>query len=294
LYVNSVGASAAGTDAIALLFVIMSFGDARVLSFESRRGKEMTELIRINGGAPFVAPALVEVPIEQNTQAFDFADRLYASEFDMAIFLTGVGARLLHRVLASRDPEERFPDALCRVTVVARGPKPTAVLREWKVPIAVLVPEPNTWRELLAAVVERPEKSVAVQEYGRPNCELIRGLEAQGRKVATVPVYQWRLPSDTAPLAQALEELTAGKFDAVLFTTGVQIEHFLEFASSLGKRQAAVDALRHTFIASIGPTCTESLRDCGLTPVLEPSHPKMGILVREAAARFAGESRKTV
>ncbi len=265
----------------------MSFGNAKVLSFESRRSKEIAELIRINGGEPFVAPALVEVPLEHNEAAFAFADRLYAGEFDMMIFLTGVGARLLRRVLASRESEERFLDALRKVTTVVRGPKPAAVLREWQVPVTISVPEPNTWRELLAVLEARPEKSVAVQEYGRSNRELTEGLERQGRRVTTVPVYQWRLPDDVGPLDEALRELLKGSFRAVLFTTGVQIEHFLDFAGQRKQREAAIAALRELFIASIGPTCTESLRECGLAPALEPSHPKMGILVREAAAKFA-------
>lgn len=264
----------------------MAFGRARVLSFESRRDKEMAELIRINGGDPFIAPALIEVPIEANQEAFAFADRLHAGEFDMMIFLTGVGTRYLGRVLGSRDGEERFPEALRRLKIVARGPKPTAVLREWNVPIAVSVPEPNTWRELLAAIEGTPAKAVAVQEYGRTNRDLVEGLEAQGRAVTSVPVYQYKLPPDTAPLAQALREVVEGKFDVAVFTTGVQVEHFLEFAAQEGQREAARDALRKTFIASIGPTCSESLRECGLTPSLEPSHPKMGILIREAAMRF--------
>ena len=129
----------------------------------------------------------------------------------MMIFLTGVGARLLGRVLAVREPETRFQEALRKLTVVARGPKPIAVLREWQVDVTVAVPEPNTWRELLAAIAARPEKSVAVQEYGRSNTELLDGLAAQGRSVFRVPVYQWRLPSDTAPLAEALKDLLAGR-----------------------------------------------------------------------------------
>jgi len=265
----------------------MPFGHARVLAFESRRAKEMAELIRLNGGEPFIAPALTEVPLEHNEAAFAFADRLYAGEFEMLIFLTGVGARLLHRVLSTRDPEDRFLQAMRRLVIVARGPKPVAVLREWKIPVALSVPEPNTWREVLEAVRTTPGRSVAVQEYGRTNPDLVAGLEAQGRQVLAVPVYQWKLPDDTAPLSQALEELLDGKFEAVLFTTGIQIEHFLEFAARQGRRDAAIDALRQTFIASIGPTCSESLRGCGLSPAIEPSHPKMGILVREAAARYA-------
>ncbi len=65
---------------------------------------EMAELIRLNGGDPFVAPALVEVPLEHNEAAFEFSSRLYAGEFDMLIFLTGVGARLLSRILAPANP----------------------------------------------------------------------------------------------------------------------------------------------------------------------------------------------
>jgi len=75
-----------------------------------------------------------------------------------------------------------------------------------------------------------------------------------------------------------------------LFTTGVQIEHFLEFAGRQGKREAALRAMAKLFIGSIGPTCSEALRAGGLSPAMEPSHPKMGILVRESALRYA-ESR---
>lgn len=264
----------------------MAFEGARVLAFESRRAKEMAELIRINGGDPFVAPALVEVPLEHNQDAFRFADRLYAGEFDMMIFLTGVGTRLLGRVLATREPEARFLEALRKLTVVARGPKPAAVLREWQVEVAVPVPEPNTWHELLAAVAARREKLVAVQEYGRSNPELLTGLAAQGRNVTRVPVYQWSLPSDTAPLSQALTGLLAGDYRAAIFTSGVQVEHLLEFAAGCGQREAAIAALRRIFIASIGPTCSESLHVANLAPALEPSHPKMGILVREAALAY--------
>jgi uroporphyrinogen-III synthase len=268
----------------------MSFAGATVLAFESRRATEIAELIRINGGDPVIAPALIEVPLQENQEALAFADRLYAGEFDMMIFLTGVGTRYLQRVVAVRDGEQRFLEALREVAVVARGPKPTAVLREWNVPIAVIVPEPNTWRELLRAVAGRTETSVALQEYGRSNPELIHGLEGQGRRVTRVPVYRWALPGDTGPLAAALEALLAKRVDAALFTTGVQIENFLEFADQRTQRDEAVAALRQTFTASIGPDCSEVLREFGITPHLEPTHPKMGILVREAAQAFANRA----
>ena len=137
----------------------MPFAGKRVLSLESRRAPEMAELIRKQGGLPFVAPSMREVPLEaNNSNAFDFARRLFAGEFDMVILLTGVGTRQLNRLLASQYPETEFAGALRRVTVVARGPKPTAALRELNVVPALIAPEPNTWREVLAVTEGRPER----------------------------------------------------------------------------------------------------------------------------------------
>ena len=258
----------------------MPFDGLRVLSLESRRSAEIEKLIRAQGGEPFVAPSMREVPIEQNTEAFDFAERLFHGEFDMMILLTGVGTRLLGQAIATRWPDGAFAEALRKLTVVARGSKPIAVLREWNVPVAIAVPEPNTWREILAAIDGRPEKHIAVQEYGRTNFELIDGLHARGAEVTPVRVYQWELPEDTQPLREAAERLTRGEFDVVLFTTSVQVTHLFEVGG-----EAIAEALRRIVIASVGPTTTETLAEFGLQPDLEPSHPKMGFLVNETAAR---------
>ena len=263
----------------------MPFEGLRVLSLESRRAVEMEELIRKQGGEPFVAPSMREVPLAENEDAFRFAGRLFAGEFDMAILLTGVGTRQLNRLLAGRHGEAAFAEALRRITVVARGPKPTAALREIGVAPTIVAPEPNTWRELLAATEGRPERSIAVQEYGRPNPELLNGLRARGAEVVPVRVYQWDLPEDTAPLREAARRLAAGQFDVALFTTAVQIAHLARAAREQAIEEAALRGLRSCMIASIGPTTTEALEEFGLHPQFEPSHPKMGFLVKEAAER---------
>jgi uroporphyrinogen-III synthase len=38
-------------------------------------------------------------------------------------------------------------------------------------------------------------------------------------------------------------------------------------------------------VCSIGPTTTEALEEFGVHPIMEPTHPKMGFLVKEAADR---------
>lgn len=261
----------------------MSFDGLRVLSLESRRASEIEILIRRAGGDPLVAPSMRETPLEQNSQALSFAQRLFQDQFDMLILLTGVGTRLLNQVIETRWPPGSFAAALRRLTVVARGPKPMAVMREWDVAVAILVPEPNTWREILAATVGRPEKRVALQEYGRPSSELIDALTARGAEVTSVPVYQWDLPHDLGPLREAVRRLASGKIDVLLLTSSAQVDHLLRVAAEMSLEDAVRRSCRSIVIASIGPTTSETLAELGLPADFEPSHPKMGLLVNETA-----------
>jgi uroporphyrinogen-III synthase len=267
----------------------MPFDGLRVVSFESRRASEMAELIRRQGGDPFVAPSMREAPIEGNVEAFEFAERLFRGEFDLMIFLTGVGARALNKVISSRYPEEKFAEALRKIAVAARGPKPLAALREMKVPVTVAAPEPNTWRELLAALEGRAERrqlehKIAIQEYGRSNPELLQALRARGAEVTPVRVYQWDLPYDVAPLREAVHRICEGKADVAMFTTSIQLPHLFRVAGEERLSESELRrALRDMVIASIGPSTTEALEEFGLAPDITPSHPKMGFLVKETA-----------
>jgi uroporphyrinogen-III synthase len=88
-----------------------------------------------------------------------------------------------------------------------------------------------------------------------------------------------------------LDFLLNGRVHAALFTTGVQVDHFLDFAGKQGTREEAISALKRIFVASIGPDTTETLKANEVNPVLEPSHPKMGLLVREAAEKYSQTKR---
>lgn len=268
-----------------------SFGGLRVLALESRRATEIGALITTFGGKPRVAPSLREVPLDTNTEALAFAEALMRDEFDIVVFLTGVGARALTTVVEAAYPRDAFVAALSRTKVAARGPKPVAVLRELQVPVWVTAPEPNTWRELVAAIDARADERplagarVAVQEYGVSNVELLDALRARGARVTPVPVYQWTLPEDLQPLHDAVTAVTRGEIDVLILTSGVQLAHLFQIADGMGLEQDLLRGLRRTVVASIGPTTSEEIARRGLSADLEASHPKMGVLVREAAER---------
>jgi uroporphyrinogen-III synthase len=272
------------------------FAGLRVLALESRRAAEIAKLISTYGGDAVIAPAMREVPLDSNAEALAFAGALLAGQFDIVIFLTGVGTRAVLSVAETKYPRDVFVAALHRVKVVPRGPKPIAVLRELGVTPALTVPEPNTWRELLHALDEAANSSlgirlrgarIALQEYGVSNSELIAGLTERGATVTRVPVYQWALPEDVAPLQSAIKELAAGKMDAVLFTTGIQVAHLFQVAGQMNLERDMLQGLRRAMVASIGPTTSEELQRKGIQPDLEPSHPKMGFLVKETAEQAA-------
>jgi len=262
-----------------------------VLALESRRGAEMAKLIANYGGEAVIAPSMREVPLESNTEALAFARSLLAGNFDMVIFLTGVGARALMRVVETAHPLDQMVAALRRVAIVARGPKPAAALKEIGVPVALMVPEPNTWRELLRALDDNKqsfplqERRVAVQEYGASNSELLAGLEARGARVTPVPVYQWALPEDTGPLRAAVEAILRGEIDIVLFTTSIQVVHLLRIAREMNREAGLRRAFARMAVGSIGPVTSEELREQGIEPDFEPEHSRMGFLVNEAAQR---------
>jgi uroporphyrinogen-III synthase len=269
-------------------YLSMSFNGLRVLSLESRRAKEMDTLIRKYGGEPFVAPSVQERALEDQGEPVRFVERLEAGDFDMVICMTGAGLTFLRDVLAPLMPAERLGAALRRTTIVSRGPKPMVVLRALGVPVHVLIPEPNTWKEIVVAVAARPERRIAVQEYGRPNSEMTAALERLGASVTPMAFYRWELPENVEPLREAVRRLAARTFDVVLFTSSIQLDHLFEVARERGldaevRRSLSEDVV----IASVGPVMTASLEACGLPPEIIPTHPKMAALVK-AAAETAG------
>ena len=262
----------------------MSFAGLRVLSLESRRSKDIESLILRQNGVPFVAPSVKERALEDHSIAFGFVEQLEAGAFDMVILMTGTGLAFLKDIVTVRMPAERLGAALRRTVIVSRGPKPVPVLRQLQVPVTVMIPEPNTWKEIVTAVAARPERQIAVQEYGRPNFEMNAALEALGATVTPVALYRWELPDDVEPLRQAALGLARDEFEVVVFTSSIQLDHLLMVARELGLEEKVMGTLKQrAAIASVGPVMTAWLEAKGLPPDIIPKQPKLGALVKAAA-----------
>ena len=262
------------------------FSGMTVAAFESRMATEMARLIEHYGGRPFVAPALREIPIQDNPAALRFGARLIDGQVDILILMTGIGTTTLFEILRLRHPLSSIMAGLKQAAIVARGPKPVTALKTLGIAPTLTVPEPNTWVEVVSTLDEyRPVKGlrVAVQEYGISNPELLEALRQRGAEVFPVPIYRWALPEDIGPLKQVLGQIIAGSIQVMLVTNAAQIDHVMQLLEQEGTTAQFKEACRKMVVASIGPTASERLRHYDLPIDFEPSHPKMGILVKETA-----------
>jgi uroporphyrinogen-III synthase len=65
----------------------------------------------------------------------------------------------------------------------------------------------------------------------------------------------------------------------------MQLESVLYIAAEESFQQQLLQAFERCIVGSVGPTCSEALAAHHIRVDIEPEHPKMGMLVYEAAQR---------
>jgi len=252
-----------------------------VAILESRFGEQLAELVSKRGGRPFRAPALAEVPDVDHGYIAQLISGLESHPAKVAIFQTGVGTHALFKATDALGLTQELLALLAKMTVVVRGPKPTAALRSRSVRIDLNAAEPFTTAEVLQALreVKLEGERVIVQRHGAPNPELDQALEARGAAVVEIPLYRWSLPADTGPLVGLMDALARGEIHAATFTSASQVHNLFTLAQQLGRADRLRADLNRVLIASIGPVCSAALEQHGLIVGLEPRPPKLGPLV---------------
>ncbi len=261
----------------------------RTIAFlESRLADHVGELIVRRGGIPVSAPALREEPVVEP----DAIERLIRDctrhPPKLVIFQTGVGTRALFAATDALGRSAALARLLADTLVAARGPKPTAVLRQRGVRIDFSAVDPFTTAEVIDAIagVTLANETVVVQRYGDANEPLNEALVARGAIVVEVPTYRWALPDDTRPLTALLDRLDGSGIDAVVFTSASQVHNLMTVAGLQHRAATLRTALNATRVASIGPVCSAALAAAGIDVTLEASPPKLGPLFEALEAAF--------
>jgi uroporphyrinogen-III synthase len=264
----------------------------RVVAFlEGRRSAEMADLIERHNGLPLAAPCLQEVHSPDAPELRVALERALAAPLDVAIFLTGVGTRTVFEAASHAGSEGLLRQRLDAASVVVRGPKPTAVLRQFGVRIDITAPPPNTSAEVLSelAPVDLRHKRVLLQLYGEPNPELSQALAARGAEVIELAPYVWERPIDPAPVLRLLDALDAREVDVLLVTSQAQVENLFRIAAERGQ----APRLDGVAVGVQGPVAEAALQRHGVTATFKPEHGHMGALVLAAARHFAPQGVAT-
>jgi uroporphyrinogen-III synthase len=252
-----------------------------VAILETRSGPHLAELVVRRGGVPMLAPALEEVPDTDPQAVLAMLERWRIDPFKICIFQTGVGTRALFSATDTANLTLELKELLSASMVVVRGPKPVGELNAREIRIDIRAASPFTTDTVLAALagIAVRNSSILVQRYGATNQALAAALEARGATVHEIATYRWALPANTQPLVDLLDALRHGRVDAVVFTSAVQMHNLYAVAQKGGNAAHLAGDLNRSVIASIGPVCSRTLRDYGVTPTLEASPPKLGPLL---------------
>lgn len=246
---------------------------------------ELANLARRHGLDPVSVPALREDTVDCADEVNALIDALARGDVDYIIFQTGVGVTTLLDEAEKLNRRDELIEALRRTQVVARGPKPTAVLARCGLRPTISARDPFTTSELIDAMraFELSDKNVALLHYGEPNLSLAESLTRRGARLREMLLYEWRLPADTTRLNRLIDELIDHQYAAIAFTSQIQARHLFQLAAGAGKETQLRAALKRIAVASIGPTCTAALSNLGVKPRIEPERPKMGPLILAVA-----------
>ena len=262
----------------------------RVGVLQTRHARELAALLERIGGVPMVAPCLREVRGEDDQELRRRLRAVVAAPVDVFVFQTGVGAAALFDLAAEAGLAEPLAESVRGALVVARGPKPLAVLLQRGFRVDRRTSSPHTTVELLLLLdaVELAGRRVALQHYGSANERLVGHLRARAGEVIELHSYRWALPDDVGPIVRFLDELRDGGVAVTAFTSASQVENLFMVAADLGVAADLAGWLNErTITAAIGPTCAGALEQREVAVVIRPEQPKMAPFVRAIADHFS-------
>ena len=253
---------------------------------ESRRRAELSALVRQFGGTPVSAPAVEEVKRPEEIQRL--TAHLAAGRLDVVVFLTGAGVDAVLNQATQQGVLDDTVAALRATRIACRGPKPLAALKRHGLAAAVTSAKPHTSRELFDALahVRHDGLRVALVHYGERSPGISEALRSRGAVVDDVCAYEWVLPSDDRPLVALIEQVVAGRVEALLVTSQIQFRNLRAIAGKTAHEQRLRDALREIVVGAIGPICAAAIRDAGVIPDVMPAAANLPSLVRAVADYF--------
>jgi len=246
----------------------------RILILETREEAQFSRLLAEQGADVLQCP-MFEIHDAPDCASIEaWIRRCIAKPFDDLVLMTGEGLRRLIKVARNIRVDQDFIKALGKARKFARGPKPGRALREIGLEAEVTTEKPTS--EGIAEMLSRVDLGghrVGLQLYpDKDHGALIAAIMAQGAEVDTVLPYVYDAKTADANIITAIDEMAAGRIDAIALTNLGQVRRLVETARAKGCEARLREGLDKTLIASVGPAVSEELKSQGLRTDVYPAN----------------------
>jgi uroporphyrinogen-III synthase len=242
---------------------------------ETRELDRLATILEEDGATTVRCPLVAILDAPDPTPVDAWLATLAAGGFDDVIFLTGEGLRRLLARARVTSTDAAVVAALAQARKITRGPKPARALHE--VGLATDIPAPiPTSQGVMERLAQEPlqGRRVGLQLYGsEPNVPLVNFLRGAGAEVTTVAPYIYAPAIDEERVIGLIESLSAGRIDAIAFTSASQVDRLWNVAQERNLTDALRSGLDRARVAAVGPIVAEALTDQGVRVDITPEEP---------------------
>src|SRR5882757_240678 len=245
----------------------------RILILETREEAQFSRLLAEQGADVLQCPMFTIHDAPDSAPIEAWIRRFIETPCNDLVLMTGEGLRRLMKVARRIGLDRDFIAAVGKARKFARGPKPGRALREIGLEPQVTTEKPTSEgiAEMLARVDLRAHR-VGLQLYpDKDHSVLIGAIKAQGAEVDTVLPYAYDAQAADANIMSAIDEMAAGRIDAIALTNLGQIRRLIEVARARGCEDRLRKGLEQTPIASVGPAVSDEIKSHGLRTDIYPA-----------------------
>jgi uroporphyrinogen-III synthase len=234
----------------------------RVALAEGRQLDELADLLSAEGAIPLRHPLVGILDAPDQTAVLAWIESVIAGPVHLLIFFTGEGVQRLLNAADRNGRRSAFLDAIRKIPILTRGPKPLRALKTVGVAPQFIAAPPTT-EGVIAALepIALEGQTVGVQLYGSDNPTLAAYLKTRKASVHQVIPYVYAPASDAVRVVELITDMAAGKIDAICFTSSPQVTRLIEVATEEALLPALSSGMSKLCVAAVGPVVAATLRE---------------------------------
>lgn len=245
----------------------------RILILETREEAQFSKLLAEQGAEVVQCPMFTIHDAPDPAPVEAWIRRAIDKPLDDLVLMTGEGLRRIMKLARARGLDAALVAALAKARKFTRGPKPGKALREVGLEAQQTTEKPTTEGVIeMLAKLDLGGRRLGLQLYpDKDHSELTVALAAQGAAVDTVLPYVYDSRAADANIVAAIDDMAAGRIDALALTNLGQVRRLIEAAKAHGSEAKLRAGLERTLIASVGPAVSGELAAHGLRTDVSPA-----------------------